>query len=63
MTTPPPAPPAVITAAGAVGHAVDCDVCALFGPPAWHADEADQLAAIHDHLHHRGQPTATVRRC
>jgi hypothetical protein len=59
MTTPPPGPPAVV----AVGHAVDCDVCALFGLPAWHADEADQLAAIHDHLHHRCQPTATVRRC
>jgi hypothetical protein len=42
---------------------VDCDVCALFGLPAWHADEADQLAGIHDDLHHRGQPTATVRRC
>jgi hypothetical protein len=61
MTEPRPTP--VATDAPDTGHAVDCDVCALFGPPAWHADEADQLAAIHDHLHHRGQPTATVRRC
>jgi hypothetical protein len=43
MTTPPPGPPAVV-AVVAVGHAVDCDVCALFGLPAWHANEADQLA-------------------
>lgn len=44
-------------------HAVDCDVCALFGPPVWLADEAEQLAGVHDDLHHGGHPTATVRRC
>jgi hypothetical protein len=47
---------------GPVGSwAVDCPACGLAGVPLLHLDEADQLAAVHDHLHHRGRPTAEVR--
>jgi hypothetical protein len=41
--------------------AVDCPACGITGEPLRHLDEADQLAAVHDHLHHRGRPTAEVR--
>jgi hypothetical protein len=41
--------------------AVDCPACALAGEPLTHEDEAEQLAGVHDALHHRGRPTATVR--
>jgi hypothetical protein len=41
--------------------AVDCGPCGLAGVPLRHLDEADQLGAVHDHLHHRGRPTAEVR--
>lgn len=37
-----------------------CETCSLDRGPYLHAEEADQLAAIHDDLHHRGQPTARV---
>jgi hypothetical protein len=40
--------------------AVDCPVCDRTGEPLSHLDEAEQLAAVHDHLHHRGIPTAAV---
>jgi hypothetical protein len=42
-------------------YAVDCAACELFGEPVDQAEAADQLAATHDDIHHRGKPTATVR--
>ena len=42
------------------GYAVDCHACEQFGPPLASTAEADQLAAIHDHLHHQGHPTAHI---
>jgi hypothetical protein len=42
------------------GWAVDCPVCDRTGAVLSHLDEAEQLAAVHDHLHHRGIPTAAV---
>jgi hypothetical protein len=38
--------------------AVDCPVCQRTGAPLSHLDAAEQLAAVHDDLHHRGIPTA-----
>ena len=43
--------------------AVRCDVCVLVGEPVCHVEEAEQLAGVHDQLHHRGHPTATVVSC
>ena len=45
----------------AVTWVVCCGPCALAGEPLCHLDEADQLAGVHDALHHRGRPTAVVR--
>ena len=39
---------------------IHCSVCDLTGLPA-SAPEAEQWAAIHDQLQHRGQPTAAIR--
>ena len=47
----------------AVTWVVSCGPCDLAGEPLLHADEADQLAGVHDALHHRGRPTAEVRPC
>jgi hypothetical protein len=44
----------------ATGWAVDCPVCDRTREPLSHLDEAEQFAAVHDHLHHRGIPTAVV---
>lgn len=41
--------------------AVDCDHCGLWGNPLASRDQAEQLAARHDDMHHRGQPTAAAR--
>ncbi len=46
---------------GVAGYAVECGACGLFGEPVRSAEAADQLAGTHDDIHHRGQPTATVR--
>jgi hypothetical protein len=46
---------------GSVAFAVECGPCGLAGEPLLHLDQADQLAAVHDHLHHRGVPTAATR--
>jgi hypothetical protein len=47
----------------AVTWVVCCGPCDLAGEPLFHQDEADQLAGVHDALHHRGRPTAEVRPC
>jgi hypothetical protein len=47
----------------AVTWVVCCGPCDLAGEPLFHQNEADQLAAVHDHLRHRGRPTAEVRPC
>jgi hypothetical protein len=55
-----PATPSTATGTTpAAGWAVDCPVCQLTGEPLSDLDEADQLAAVHDHFHHWGVPTAT----
>jgi len=41
------------------GYAVDCHACELFGTPVQSA--ANQLAGIHDDIHHRGRLTADIR--
>jgi hypothetical protein len=38
---------------------IHCSVCDLTGTPA-SAPEAEQWAAIHDQLQHRGHPTAAI---
>jgi len=43
------------------GRFIDCDACALFGTDPWPTAAAEHLAAVHDDMHHRGRPTATVR--
>jgi hypothetical protein len=40
---------------------IDCTACVLAGEPLIHLGEAEHLAGVHDHLHHRGNPTAIVR--
>jgi hypothetical protein len=35
----------------------------LAGEPLLSAEEAGQVAAVHDHLRHAGRPTAWVRPC
>jgi hypothetical protein len=47
-------------AAEHTGYAVDCDTCGEYGRPQPTSEAASQLAAIHDDMHHRGVPTATV---
>jgi hypothetical protein len=39
---------------------VDCPTCQLHGQPVDCLDAAEQLAALHDQLHHRGHPTAVL---
>jgi hypothetical protein len=56
-------PAATPQAASARSFAVGCGPCDLAGEPLRQAGEADQLAAVHDHLRHRGEPTAEVRCC
>ena len=46
---------------GPVAFAVECGPCGLAGERLLHLDEADQLTAVHDHLHHRDVPTAATR--
>jgi hypothetical protein len=49
------------TPAVAGAHVIDCPACCLVSPAYVRVDEAEQLAGVHDHLIHRGQPTAIVR--
>jgi len=42
------------------GYAVDCLDCELFGQPVGNSGAAAELAGIHDDIHHRGVPTASI---
>jgi hypothetical protein len=42
------------------GYAVDCHACGPHGEPHPTPAAADQLAGLHDDIHHQGVPTATV---
>ncbi len=44
----------------AANYAVDCPTCGVYGPPVGTSDAAEQLAGVHDDMHHQGEPTADV---
>ncbi|MBC8093381.1 MAG: hypothetical protein H7Y15_15870 [Pseudonocardia sp.] len=45
----------------ALVYVMECEVCERTGDPFETAAEALALTSIHDHFHHRGEPTAYVR--